>query len=178
MTRELTRAQQQLTHATFASAQLELRASQDGIVKDLSITTIGSVVNPGAVLLTLVPTNEPLRAEVQILNQDIGFVRKGQSVRVKLVPYAFQKYGVLEGTLINISADARDNETNAQPTMPRSSFKALIELQQQFLPTQANDLPISAGMQVTAEIIQGRRTIAEYLLSPVQRIVDESARER
>jgi hemolysin D len=59
----------------FRSRNLELKAPQDGIVKDLATTTIGAVVQPGAVLLNLVPVGEVLRAEVSIGNEDIGFVR-------------------------------------------------------------------------------------------------------
>ncbi len=80
---------------------------QAGIVKELATTTLGAVVQPGTVLLSLVPVDEPLLAEVAIENQDIGFVQPGQSVRLKLAAYQFQKYGMLEGIVKTISADAQ-----------------------------------------------------------------------
>src|SRR5207249_248763 len=76
---------------------LELRASQDGIVKDIATHTAGTVVQAGTVLITLVPKGEVLKAEVWVSNQDIGFVRPGQPVKLKFMTYPFQQYGMVQG---------------------------------------------------------------------------------
>ncbi len=76
------------------------------MVKDIATHTAGTVVQPNAVLLTLVPQDDILRAEVWVSNQDIGFVRAGQLVKVKLAAFPFQKYGMVEGTVEHVSADA------------------------------------------------------------------------
>jgi len=175
----------------FREGLLELRAPQDGIVKELATTTIGAVVQPGAVLLTLVPKAEPLRAEVYIRNEDVGFVREGQSVRIKLSAYPFTKYGMLEGTVTTISADAaRSNNDGSTATSARvreagqpsdaaqSSFKALVSLRRQMLDSRGLQLPIVAGMQVQAEIREGDRTVLDYLLSPISRVAAEAGGER
>jgi HlyD family secretion protein len=159
---------------------LELRAPQSGTVKELATTTIGAVVEPGTVLLSLVPHDEPLLAEVEIENKDIGFVIEAQPVRLKLTAYPFQKYGMLEGTVRTISADAsaREGSTAAADPTREPAFRALIELNQQVLAVTGRPLPLSAGMQVSAEIVQGRRSVLEYLLSPLQRVMSEAATER
>jgi hemolysin D len=179
---EANRLEQQLAKVNFQQGLLELRAPQAGTVKELATTTIGAVVEPGTVLLSLVPHDEPLLAEVEIENKDIGFVVEAQPVRVKLTAYPFQKYGMLEGTVRTISADAstRNGTTAAssQEPMREPAFRALIELDQQVLSVTGQPLPLSAGMQVSAEIVQGRRTVLEYLLSPVQRVLSEAAMER
>lgn len=179
---ESNRLEQQLAKLDFQQGLLELRAPQAGVVKQLATTTIGAVVEPGTVLLSLVPHDEPLLAEIEIENKDIGFVAEHQPVRLKLTAYPFQKYGMLEGTVKTISADAsgRDDSANASQTEPprEPAFRALIELNQQVLAATEQRLPLSAGMQVSAEIVQGRRTVLEYLLSPVQRVVSEAAMER
>jgi HlyD family secretion protein len=170
----------------FREGLLELRAPQDGIVNELVTTTLGAVVQPGAVLLTLVPKDEPLRAEVSIRNEDVGFVREGQPVRLKLAAYTFTKYGFLEGTVKTIAADASrlSDETTASPrdtdatSDSASVFKAIIELHGQRLDANGMDLPIVAGMAVQAEIREGERTVLEYLLSPVQRVASEAGQER
>ena len=175
----------------FREGLLELRAPQDGIVKELATTTIGAVVQPGAVLLTLVPKAEPLRAEVYIRNEDVGFVREGQSVRIKLSAYPFTKYGMLEGTVTTISADAarsnndgstatsaRVRETGQPSDAAQSSFKALVSLRRQMLDSRGLQLPIVAGMQVQAEIREGDRTVLDYLLSPISRVAAEAGGER
>ncbi len=93
---------------------LELKAPQDGVVKDLATHTEGAVLSPGTVLMTIVPAEEPLRAEVWISNEDRGFVREGQTVRLKIRPYPFQKYGMVEGVVQHVSADATE-QPRARP---------------------------------------------------------------
>lgn len=178
----INRLEQQLGKLAFQQTLLELKAPQAGIVKELATTTVGAVVQPGTVIVTLVPQDEPLLAEVSIENKDIGFVVVDQPVRVKLLAYEFQKYGMLEGTVRNVSADSGVNETvDPAGTAHRSTapvFKALIELGKQELSANGLRLPLAAGMQVSTEIKQGKRTVLEYLLSPVQRVASEAAMER
>ena len=180
----ITRLTQQQDKLTFQGGLLELRAPQTGIVEELATTTLGAVVQPGSVLLSLVPHDEPLVGEVLIDNKDVGFVAPGQRVRIKLAAYQFQKYGMLEGTVRTVSADSSSaaSGTNARESVPPDStslaFKALIDLKTQNLPVDSKHLPIAAGMQVSAEIVQGNRTVLEYLLSPVQKVVNEAAMEK
>jgi HlyD family secretion protein len=108
------RLEQERAKQAHREGLLELRASQAGVVKDIATHTAGTVVQPGTVLLTLVPQDEPLRAEVWVSNQDIGFVRQGQTVKVKLAAFPFQKYGMVEGTVEHVSADAADGNTQGQ----------------------------------------------------------------
>lgn len=186
----ITQLEQQSAKLAYRAAHLELRASQAGIVKELATTTVGAVVQPGTVLLSLVPANEPLRAEVAVQNQDIGFVRPGQRVRVKLATYPFQKYGMLDGQVETVIADA-SAESQRGSGIPgtsaaaasgaqadSSSYRAIIRLASQQLRVNNLQLPLAAGMQLTAEIVEDQRTVMEYLLSPVQRVVSEAGRER
>lgn len=176
---EVARLDEETLKQGFREGLLELKAPQAGVVKDLATTTSGAVVQPGTVLLTLVPIGEPLVAEVYIRNQDIGFVRESQDVRVKLAAYPFTKYGMLDGRVTTVSADAsRQEKPDVATSSDSSPFKARIQLSAQRLSSIGTTLPIAAGMQVQAEIRQGERTVLEYLLSPVQRIAHESALER
>jgi HlyD family secretion protein len=181
----INRLEQQLGKLQYQETLLELKAPQAGVVKELATTTVGAVVQPGTVIVTLVPQDEPLMAEVSIENKDIGFVVVDQPVRVKLLAYEFQKYGMLEGTVRNVSADSavqQDSAANAARNRagaaPEPVFKALIDLGSQRLAANGLELPLAAGMQVSAEIMQGKRTVLEYLLSPVQRVMSEAAGER
>ena len=85
---------------------VELRAPQAGVVKDLATDTVGTVVAAGTVLLTLVPAGDALEAEVAVANADAGFVRVGQPARVKIAAYPFQKYGLIDGTVVRVDPDA------------------------------------------------------------------------
>lgn len=175
------RTEGELQKQVYKSGLLELRATEDGTVKDMATYTPGAVVQPGAVLLNLVPSNEPLFAEVAIRNEDVGFVVPGQKVKVKLQAYPFQKYGMLEGSVDLVSADSLANDPQkaaAQGQSPQS-YKAIVKLASQELKVSNGEvLKLSPGMVVQAEIHQGRRSVLEYLLSPVQKIAQEAARER
>lgn len=163
----------------------ELKASQDGVVKDIATHTSGAVVQPGTVLLSLVPKDENLRAEVWVGNEDIGFVRTGQPVKLKFAAYPFQKYGMVEGTVEHVGADADDTDIAGRSAQydPRRSgrplaYKALVRLKRMDLKVDGERFALSAGMQTNAEIWLGDRTVLEYLLSPVRKAWHEAGRER
>lgn len=178
------RLQQESVKQQHKTGWLELRAPQAGVVKDLATHTPGTVVSPGTILLTLVPEDEVLLAEVLVRNEDVGFVQPGQATRIKLVAYPFQKYGLVDGEVIHLGADAQDPASGARsvaadPAAPGSAgYKALVSLRRQSLERNGQALRLLPGMQVVAEIHQGRRTVLEYLLSPVLQAVHDSARER
>ncbi|MGH9718705.1 MAG: HlyD family type I secretion periplasmic adaptor subunit [Bryobacteraceae bacterium] len=162
-------------------ALLELKAPQAGIVKDLATHTPGTVVAPGTILLTLVPQDEPLVAEVWVGNADAGFVQAEQKARVKLAAYPFQKYGMLNGVVKQVSADAHEKPASGNPAgrlVQDAAYRALINLGSSHLDSRGGQLRLVPGMQVSAEIHLGTRTVLEYLLSPVQKIAHEAGRER
>jgi hemolysin D len=179
---------QEVAKQAHRQSLMELKATQDSIVKDLATHTAGTVVQPGTVLLTLVPTEETLRAEVWVSNEDIGFVRQGQPVKLKLAAFPFQKYGMVEGTVEHVSADSADSNTGngtspneRNTTQPKNQplvYKALITLKAMNLLMDGQSFALNAGMQTNAEILLGRRTVMEYLLSPVRRAWHEAGRER
>ncbi len=175
----MAKLEQEATKQSYRQAMLELRAPQAGIVKDLATTTIGAVVAPGTVLLTIVPKDEPLMAEVRIGHDDIGFVEPGQAVKLKLAAYPFQKYGMLEGTVKTIAADVSSaNAADARPAPTDLGFKAIVALNTQQLTARGQPFVLNPGMHVVAEIRQGERTVMEYLLSPVTATVTQAGRER
>lgn len=180
------RLEEELGKHAHRAQLLELRAPQAGIVKDLATHTVGTVASPGTILMTLVPRGEPLVAEVWVGNEDVGFVRQGQAARLKLSTYPFQKYGLVEGKVRQVSADASENQgaTAASVDIARNrtalplTYKTIVELDAQALMAQGVSLALAPGMQVAAEIHLGTRSILEYLLSPVSRAFHEAGRER
>ena len=176
---------QEIAKQTHRQSLLELKAPQDGVVKDLATHTAGTVVQPGTVMLTLVPQDESLRAEVWVSNEDIGFVHPGQKVKLKFAAFSFQKYGMAEGVVEHVSADAADGSANsAAPATDKGGrstplgYKALVTLKSMTLEMNGERFKLAAGMQTHAEILLGTRSVAEYLLSPVRKAWHEAARER
>jgi hemolysin D len=179
--------QQELVKQAHKVDLLELRAPQAGVVKDLATHTVGTVVSPGTVMLSLVPEDEDLVAEVTVKNDDVAFVYPQQTVKLKLAPYPFEKYGLMEGTVVRVGPDTDDGDQrtaaagkDGRKTGAEASpgYKALISLKAQQLEAQGSSYKLVAGMQVVAEIHQGRRSVLEYLLSPVQKTLHDSGRER
>lgn len=154
---------------------LELKAPQDGIVKDIATHTPGTVVSPGTVVMTVVPKNDPLEAEVWVTHLDAGFVRPRQHAQVKMAAYPFQKYGMVDGEVSQVSPDSTEPD-KTQRDAP--GYRAVIRLPGHFLESAGIRHKLTPGMQVTAEINLGNRSVLEYLLSPVQKTVFEAGRER
>lgn len=181
------KAHQELAKQEHRFGLLELRAPQPGMVKDLATHTAGTVASPGTVLMTLVPENDDMLAEVWVTNQDVGFVRSGQDVKLKLVAFQFQKYGMIEGKVLQVSADSTeapspntrsDALTGRDRPMGPLAYRALVELKAQELVSESTRYRLGAGMQVAGEIHLGTRSIIEYLMSPVKKAWHEAARER
>lgn len=176
------RLEQEVRKLEHRGALLELRAPSAGTVKDLATHTAGTVVSPGTVLMTVVPEGEPLVAEVWVDNQDIGFVRPGQEVQLKLAAFSFQKYGMVRGTVQQVSPDATDPAkvpgATPQTGLGAPLYRALVELPSPSLVSDGKAYPLNAGMQVTAEIMIAERSVLEYLTSPIRGAFHEAARER
>ncbi|MGH8755212.1 MAG: HlyD family efflux transporter periplasmic adaptor subunit, partial [Burkholderiales bacterium] len=177
--------QQDWEKQSHRHALLELKAPQEGIVKDLATHTVGSVVSPGTVLLTLVPHNDPMRAEVWVTNLDAGFVRPRQPVKLKFASYPFQKYGMVEGEVLQVSPDASeapaaksDKNNPSSDNSVQGGFRTIVSLKAPYLERDGAKYQLSPGMQVSAEINLGSRTVLEYLLSPIQKTMHEAGRER
>lgn len=110
----------------------------------------------------------------------MGFVTAGQTAQLKIAAYPFQKYGLIEGTVVHLGADITDpkpaQQNGQQPTL---AYRALVRLADQVLISPSGErLALSAGMVATAEVHQGTRSVLAYLLSPVRKVAQEAARER
>jgi membrane fusion protein, hemolysin D len=174
---QVERLREERTKQAHRHGLLELRAPQAGIVKDLATHTPGTVMAPGTILMTLVPAGETLRAEVWVANDDVGFVRQGQQAKLKLAAFQFQKYGMARGTVAQLSADATE-APNPNTRSGALAFRALIDLESQALEADGRRYRLIPGMQLTAEVNLGTRTVLEYLLSPVRKAFHEAGRER
>jgi len=150
----------------------ELRSPVDGVVQQLAVNTIGGVVQPAQALMVVVPSAAEVEVEAQILNRDIGFIREGQSVRVKLEAFPFTDYGLIEGEVVSISRDAIQDEKRGL------IYSVRVRLKQRTIRIAGQDRLIGPGLAVQAEIKTGRRRIIQYLLSPIAQTLDEAGRER
>jgi membrane fusion protein, hemolysin D len=166
-----------------------LRAPVDGVVQKVEATTIGQVVTPAQSLVTIVPEGTPLIVEATVTNEDIGYVRVGQSVEVKVDTFPFQKYGTLIGTLIWVSPDAeeknaasRDADTRAGAVTaearnpdPNAGYVYKVHIRTDRSEFTIGGVPrsVRSGMTVQADITTDRRRVIEFFLSPIMKYLDE-----
>jgi hemolysin D len=150
----------------------QIRSPVDGVVQQLAVHTVGGVVEPAQPLMVIVPSASEVAVEAQILNKDIGFIREGQEVRVKLEAYPFTDYGLIEGEVESISRDAIQDEKLGLV------YAARIRLNRRTIRVGSRDEAVGPGLAVQAEIKTGERRIIQYLLSPISQTVSEAGRER
>ena len=170
-----------------------LKAPIDGTVQQLAVHTIGGVVTPAEPVLTIVPFEDNLMVEAAVQNKDVGFIRAGQTVRVKIEAFNFALYGLIEGKVLDVtrdavnrpandkkgrSADATNGDAVASEGESGPVYLARIALSQDWMMTENGRVDLTPGMSVTAEIQTGERRLISFLLSPLARHVSESMRER
>jgi hemolysin D len=170
-----------------------LAAPVDGTVQQLAVHTIGGVVTPAQTLLVVVPIDSKLEIEAMVFNRDVGFVHVGQAAEIKVDTFNFSRYGLLHGTVLNVSQDAiprdkaaarpnanpqgRDDDTS-EPTNQELVYATRVSLDTTQMQVEDKLVNLSPGMAVTVEIKTGERRIINYLLSPLLRYKQESLRER
>lgn len=176
VSRERDTVNEQLQKADKRNKLVVLSSPTDAVVLDIAKLSQGSVVQAAEKLFTLVPLVAELEAEAQIDSLDVGYLKLGDAVHVKLDAYPFQQHGMLEGTLRTISEDAFRREATAGSGMDAYyvSRVKLLNLRLKKMPEQAKLLP---GMTLTAEILVGKRSVMSYLLWPLTKAMNESLRE-
>lgn len=160
------------TKAERRAQQYKIISPIDGTVQQLMVHTLGGVVTPAQVLMNVVPENGVIEVEAYIQNQDVGFVKQGQTAEVKVETFNFTKYGMIDAELVSLSEDAIQDEKNGL------IYRAIFRMKQTKLLVDGNWVKLLPGMNVTAEIKTGGRRIIEYFLSPLLKHGQESIRER
>lgn len=169
---------EQITKAERRRSLVTLTAPVDAVVLEVAKRSVGSVVKEAEALVTLVPSAVPLEFEVEIPSRDIGLVRVGDPVRVKLDAFPFQRHGTLTGEVRTISADAFQREAkDGAKAGGEAVFRARVRMVSTTLEGVPEGTRLSPGMVATAEIRIGTRSVLSYFLYPVIRALDESIRE-
>jgi HlyD family type I secretion membrane fusion protein len=147
-------------------------APVNGVVSDLRFKAAGAVVGPGAVVMSVVPNGTQKLVEVRIPSSDIGFVKVGQPVDVKLQPFDSTIYGSVPGQVISIAAN-----TVQDPDDRRYYYKARVQLKSQYVDAANRRYPIQVGMPLVADIKGPQRSVLRYIFQPFTRTLDSALRE-
>jgi len=172
------------TEESFAKASKmhdldRLVAPEDAVVLSIGKASTGSVVDPNTTsqqpLLTLTPLTAPLVAEINIDARDVGFIRKGDHVKLKLDAFTYTAHGTADGIVESISDGSFSLDDNGQPKSP--FYKAKIKITNGKLRHVPNDFRLIPGMTVTGDILIGGRTIMSYIVEAGLRTGSEAMRE-
>lgn len=159
--------QDSLTRLTFSSPVR-------GIVKDITITTLGGVIPPNGRLMEIVPLDEKLLVEAHISPRDVAFIHPGQEATVKVSAYDYSIYGGMHGKVVTISPDTIQDEVKRDVYY----YRVYIRTDADHLVNKAGDIfPIVPGMITTVDIHTGRKTVLDYLIKPLNK-AREALRER
>jgi adhesin transport system membrane fusion protein len=166
------RTRELLSQASDQHRRTQITSPIDGIIKSLRYNTIGGVVKPGDPIMEIVPMNERLQVDVKLSPMDRGYVQVGQRATVKISAYDYTTYGGLEGEVILVAPDTTLTPEN-QPF-----YRVVVQTDRGWLGDERGRYPITAGMQASAEIHTGSRSVMEYLIKPVIKLRHEAFRER
>lgn len=168
----ITIAEQDLAKATKINTLRLLYSPASGYVQQLAVHTLGGVVQSGDTLMVIVPDGTELHLKVNVMNKDIGFISSGQKSQVKLEAFPFTEYGMLEGEVLTVSADAVQNKNG------ELLFPCTIALKKNKILVAGKPVELRPGMAATGEIILRKRRLISYFLSPLLKLTQESLRER
>ncbi len=149
-----------------------VRSPVDGVVKELYVATVGGVVRPGDAIVDIVPAGDRLVVDAQLPTSDIGYIRVGQNVVVKLASADAARFGDLRGKVVRISPDTLETPDG------KPYYKVRVETEQAFFEHGAQRYDLYPGMQVMANIQTGKRTVLQYILGPLTRNARSAMQER
>jgi len=172
---DLSEAVETLNKAHRMKDLTQIVAPASGTVLEVADRSVGSVLREAETLITLVPDGADFYVEARMPSRDVGYVKQGDAVRVKLEAYPFQRFGTLNGILDVVSADSvplKEGDDQSQLV-----YQLQVRITDKLGDLAARGIHVRPGLVASAEIKTGKRSIAAYVLDPILRTTDESMRE-
>jgi len=176
LSRERDSLKEQLQKADKRSALVTLTAPVDSVVLEIAKLSTGSIVQAAETFFTLVPLNVTLEAEVQIDSVDVGYIKVGHHVDVKLDAFPYQKHGTIDAKVRTISEDAFRKDAVGSP-VANAFYLSRIALEKTELTNMKEGARLLPGMTLSAEIVVGQRSVISYLAWPLTKGLSEAVRE-
>jgi adhesin transport system membrane fusion protein len=151
-----------------------LRAPLSGRINRILVTTVGGSVHAGEPVVEIVPSGDSLLIEARVKPADIAFVRLGQHARVAITAYDRAVYGLLDGSVVGISPDAVAEERTGE-----TYYLVRVRTQENVLrDPDGHPMPIGPGMVAEVDLLGDKRTVLQYLLTPITRMGETAFREQ
>ena len=151
----------------------EIIAPVNGLISKVEISTIGAIVSSGTNLFEIIPTSDELIVEAEVRPEDIAFVRSGQKARISVTAYDPSVYGFLEGEVQNIAGN-----TTERPDGSKYFSARIITKSKMFDKKKDQKFEIIPGMEASVELQGDKRSVLEYILTPIQKLQREAFTEK
>ncbi len=168
---------EQLVKADRRTRFIAIEAPVDSVVLEVAKRSKGSVIREAETLITLVPIDALLEAEIRINAAEVASVTVGDPVKVKVDAFPFQKHGLIQGRLNKLSQDTVNLEESLKNSAS-SYYLGRVELNDIKLRNLDKPLKLMPGMSVGAEISIGNRSILSYIMYPIMQVRDEALNEK
>jgi hemolysin D len=160
----IARLQSEIATAELALQHTTITAPVAGTITTLDVKSTGAVLQAGQVIATISPRGARLLVEAHMQNKDIAFIEKGLPAKLKIDAFPFQDYGIVDGTVIEVSPDAQtDKDSN-------SFYKVMIAPRQTEINAKGKSMPLRPGLALTAEVVTERKSILSLILEPFREL--------
>jgi membrane fusion protein, adhesin transport system len=180
---ELSQTRENALAREDAFKRTTIRSPMKGIVKNVTVTTIGGVIQAGQSIMEIVPVHDEMLVEAYVKPAEVAYLRIGQPAIVKLTAYDFNKYGGLNGVLEHLSPDTLRDESKAKRPgaspveLEEGYYRILVRIEDSGREKNGMNLTPMPGMTTIVELPTGEKTVLEYLIRPLQSVT-QALRER
>jgi len=171
---QLLQLNEELIKNELERSNLFVKSPVDGVVLNLPTVTVGSLINKGDPIVTLVRSGLPLVLEIDVDPKDASDLYNGNPVSVKIDALPFQQFGDLAGTLIYISDDTVQESLQGESG---AFYRGRVNVEDSEIMGLPEEFDLTPGMLATADLKVGKRRLITYFTNPILKSLSSAMRE-
>ena len=171
---QLLQLNEELIKNELERSNLFVKSPVEGVVLNLPTVTIGSLINKGDPIVTLVRSGLPLVLEIDVDPKDASDLYNGNPVSVKIDALPFQQFGDLAGTLIYISDDTVEESLQGESG---AFYRGRVNVEDSEIMGLPEEFDLTPGMLATADLKVGKRRLITYFTNPILKSLSSAMRE-
>ena len=171
---QLLQLNEELIKNELERSNLFVKSPVEGVVLNLPTVTIGSLINKGDPIVTLVRTGLPLVLEIDVDPKDASDLYNGNPVSVKIDALPFQQFGDLAGTLIYLSDDTVEESLQGESG---AYYRGRVNVEDSEIMGLPEEFDLTPGMLASADLKVGKRRLITYFTNPILKSLSSAMRE-